>query len=42
MKTNIYEDIYNRHILEDGTFKVYPFGDYKQLLIVYIQHMEKL
>ncbi|XP_044317503.1 uncharacterized protein LOC123038074 isoform X1 [Drosophila rhopaloa] len=32
----------NRNYLIDATFKVCPFGDFKQLLIIYIKHMQKI
>lgn len=31
-----------RHFLVDATFKVCPFGAFKQLLIIYIKYMEKV
>lgn len=40
MQANIQEQ--NRHFLIDATFKVCPFGDFKQLLIIYIEHMQKV
>lgn len=32
----------NRHFLIDATFKVCPFGAFKQLLIIYIKYMQKV
>ncbi|XP_039486740.1 uncharacterized protein LOC120448669 isoform X2 [Drosophila santomea] len=40
MQANIEEQ--SRHFLIDATFKVCPFGDFKQLLIIYIKHMQKI
>ncbi|XP_062141719.1 uncharacterized protein LOC133849565 [Drosophila sulfurigaster albostrigata] len=40
MQANIEEQ--NRHFLIDATFKVCPFGDFKQLLLIYVKHMQKI
>lgn len=32
----------DRHFLIDATFKVCPFGSFKQLLIIYIKYMQKV
>ncbi|XP_033252415.1 uncharacterized protein LOC117191740 [Drosophila miranda] len=32
----------NQHYLIDATFKVCPFGDFKQLLIIYIKYLQKI
>ncbi|XP_033250714.1 uncharacterized protein LOC117189746 isoform X2 [Drosophila miranda] len=40
MQANIPE--HNRHYLIDATFKVCPFGDFKQLLIIYIKYLQKI
>lgn len=40
IKANIAVD--RRHLLMDATFKVCPFGSFKQLLIIYIGYMDKV
>lgn len=40
IKENISEQ--NRHFMMDATFKVCPYGDFNQLLIIYIAYCEEV
>lgn len=31
-----------RHFLMDATFKICPFGDFKQILIIYVSYLESV
>lgn len=35
-------EVSRRNFLMDATFKVCPYGDFKQLLVIYVEYMDKV